>query len=283
LIFSSTFFRLRLKSSATKKEPPMPLCRLTGSDDSIRDPAATRSAFAAPGRYAQARLALPKHLEHEQKGAALEHRRSRPGTAGPHDNGLAAGEARIERPRFSRLHASIVERQSDWAWQNSFANTQAPCALERTTASRAGVGLSAAKLWFGGIALALLAAGVISAVATVQSGRILRFDAWTRSDLMWLAGVVPDALAPDSRGAYGVAAAPGRELIVAPPAADRAAGEVDAAIASPPDAQPADVEVAISRTDPGERRRRRTGRSRVAHATGGGPGLDRQPFRAPVT
>jgi hypothetical protein len=223
----------------------MPLCRLTGSDDSIRGPAATRPAFAVPGRYAQAHLALPKHLEHEQKGAALEHRRSRPGTAGPHDNGLAAGEARIERPRFSRLHASIIERQSDWAWQNSFANTQAPCALERTTASRAGVGLSAAKLWFGGIALALLAAGVISAVATVQSGRILRFDAWTRSDLMWLAGVVPGALAPDSRGAYGVAAAPGRELIVAPPAADRAAGEVDAAIASPPDAQPADVGVAI--------------------------------------
>jgi hypothetical protein len=167
LIFSSTFFRVRLKSSATNKEPPMPLCRLTDSDDSIEGPAATRSAFAVPGRYAQVHLALPKHLEPEQKGAALEHRRSRPGIAGPHDNGLAADGARIERPRFSRLHASIIERQSDWAWQNSFANTQAPCAHERTAASRPEVGLSGAKLWFGGIALALLTAGVISGVATV--------------------------------------------------------------------------------------------------------------------
>jgi hypothetical protein len=79
----------------------------------------------------------------------------------------------------------------------------------------------------------------------VQSGRILPFEAWTRSDLMRLAGVVPGAVAPDPRGAYEVTAAPERALIGAPPATDRAAGEVDAAIASPPDAQPADVEVAI--------------------------------------
>jgi hypothetical protein len=90
----------------------MPLCRLTGSYDSIQGPAATRPAFAVPGRYAQAHLALPIHREREQKGAALEHRGSRPDIAGPQDNGLPAGGARIERPRFSRLHASITSNGS---------------------------------------------------------------------------------------------------------------------------------------------------------------------------
>ena len=49
----------------------MPLCRLTGSDDSIQQPAATRSAVTVPWRYPHAHLALPSHLEREQNGAAL--------------------------------------------------------------------------------------------------------------------------------------------------------------------------------------------------------------------
>jgi hypothetical protein len=223
----------------------MSLGRLTGSHDSVQRTGATRSsaAFAARrGAHAPMTNSILARVAREQKWPAGHEREPQEGAAGPPENHGAA-DACSGRPRFARLRAAIAERQLDWGWHNSFDSKRAQDESERSAAKSAETGLSARKLWVGGIAFALLAAALISAVASVQSGR-LPFEAWARGDLMQLAGVVPGAVPPGPRVAHRVAGLRERALMVAPPAADRAGEEVDAALASQHQER-ADVEVAI--------------------------------------
>jgi hypothetical protein len=170
--------------------------------------------------------------------------RNRPGTPASLDQELAAHRARHERPRFARLHASIIERQSDWGWQNSFDGEPAAGDVGRLAAPQAETGLSARQLWFGGIAFALLAAGAISALATVQSGLLLQVETWARGDLAQRA-TIPGALPRDAAMADWMGGAPERARLIARPAPDRQGGEIDAALASHPGGQPPDVDIAV--------------------------------------
>jgi hypothetical protein len=63
-------------------------------------------------------------------------------------------------------------------------------------------------LWLGGIAFVLLAAGVISAVAIVQSSRPLPFETWARRDLMQRTDGMPGAMTTDAVAPGQSASAP---------------------------------------------------------------------------
>jgi hypothetical protein len=84
-------------------------------------------------------------------------------------------------------------------------------------------------LWLGGVASGLLAAGLISAVATVQSSRSLPFETWARDDLMHL---MPGATSTNAMVAPQLAGAPERARMVGPTLPDHQPGEVDAALGS---------------------------------------------------
>jgi hypothetical protein len=91
----------------------------------------------------------------------------------PLENHLAGGRAPRTRPRFARLHASIAECPMEWARQAPPSVVIHPREQAGIAAKLVNAGFSARMPWLGGVALALLTAGVIWAVATVQSGRSL--------------------------------------------------------------------------------------------------------------
>src|SRR5918994_457927 len=152
--------------SPIAEEPPMPFRRLTGSDRSIRQATATgstgafamrRDAHAHMANSMQARLARGRNLStgHDQS--------SQKAATGLLENDFANGRARIGRPRFARLHASIAERPLDWAWHASPDIAGLSDKSERSEAGSAETGFSGRALWLGGLAFALLPAGVIFA------------------------------------------------------------------------------------------------------------------------
>ena len=164
-----------------------------------------------------------------------QHAPDRRDAVGSRASDLAAGRARTGRPRFTRVHASIAARQSDWAWGNCLDKPEALPLKERIGAGPAGTGLPARALWFGGIAVTLLAASAIAAVATLQSGRPLPFETWARAELMQRGDAGASHMATG-----GAAAAP----MVAPAAADSERGEVDAALVAHASLEPSDVDIA---------------------------------------
>jgi hypothetical protein len=250
----------------------MSLGRLTGSHDSVpRAPATRWSGDFAARRQAHAPMtnSTQAHLPRAQNWPARHEEEPQEGAAGRADDDVAAADACIGRPRFARLHASIAERQLDWGWQQCPDAARLSDERERSEAGHAGTGFSARAVWLGGIAFVLLAAGIISALATVQSSRPLPFEIWARGDLMQRAGAMPGAMpgsavlpgrsagAPDdalmgSAGPDPIAALVEPVAARAEPAAtpasasaEREAGEVDAALASDARLEPAEIEVAV--------------------------------------
>jgi hypothetical protein len=240
----------------------MPFRRLTGSDDSIRQAAATRSAGAfAMRRAAHAQMAnsMQARLARERNWSTGHDHGSQEAASSLLENDVANGGGRIGRPHFARLHASIAERPLDWAWQHSPDIAKASGKSERSEGRPAGTGSSTRALWFGGIAFVLLAAGIISAVATVQSSRPLPFETWARLDLLRRADGTPGATATTALARGQFAGAPeGAPMAKAGPVAARhhviaalagvvaarEPGEVDAALASDARLEPSHLEVA---------------------------------------
>ena len=238
----------------------MPLRRLTGSDQSIRQAAATQSAGAMrPEAHAHMANSMQARLARERNWSTGHDQNHQKAATGLLENDFAHGGGRIGRPHFARLHASIAERPLDWAWQHSPDMAKASGQIEQIEGRPAGIGFSTRALWFGGIAFALLAAGIISAVATVQSSRPLPFEAWARLDLLQRADGAPGATASTALGANQLAGAPEGALLakagpvaarhdvitaLAGVVAAREHGEVDAALASNARLEPSHVEIA---------------------------------------
>jgi hypothetical protein len=165
------------------------------------------------------------------------------------------------------LHASIAKQQLDWVWHYSPDCAGPPGESERIADGPSDRGFSARTLWLGGIAFALFAAAVISALATVQSSRPLPFETWARRDLMQPTEGIPGAMPIDAPGFGQVVSGPDGapmagsgpvaalyEAIAAlagvvaarpePAVADPEPGEVDAALDSYPRLEPSDIEIA---------------------------------------
>ena len=207
--------------------------RLTGSEHSVRQAAAARASGAvAIRRDAHVHIAnsVRAHLVHEQNWPARHERDRHDAATELLEHDVAAGRSRIERPGFARFNASIAKQQLDWAWQHSPACAGPPGESERIADGPADRGFSARTWWLGGIAFALLATGMISAVATVQSSRPLPFETWARDDLMQHADLMPGATSTNAMLARQSAGAPEGALMVAPTLPDHEPGEVDAAL-----------------------------------------------------
>ena len=240
----------------------MPLRRLTGSDHSIRQAAATRSAGAfAMRREAHAHMAnaMQARLARERNWSTENDHDSQKAASSRLEDDLADDGGRIGRPHFARLHASIAELPLDWACQESPDMAKASGKSERSEGRPAETGSSTHALWFGGIAFALLAAGIISAVATVQSSRSLPFETWAGLDLLQHADGAPGAMTTTAVGANQLAGAPEGALMaeagpvaarhdvmaaLAGVVAAREHGEVDAALVSDAGLAPSHVEIA---------------------------------------
>ena len=240
----------------------MPFRRLTGSDRSIRQATATGSTGAfAMRRDAHAHMAnsMQARLARERNWSTGHDQSSQKAATGLLENDFANGRARIGRPRFARLHASIAERPLDWAWHASPDIAGLSDKSEQSEAGSAETGFSGRALWLGGLAFALLAAGIISAVATVQSSRPLPFETWARHDLVQRTDGTPDAMATDAMAAGQLAGAldgaptakagpvGARDDVMAALAgvvAAREPGEVDAALASNARLEPFDIHIA---------------------------------------
>jgi hypothetical protein len=152
----------------------MPFRRPVGSDRSISPALGTQSSGAlamrpnAPVATANAAQTGPQ----PEPDRSLQHERSQPGAAtSPLGNDVGGGRAHARRPRFARLHASIAESPMEWAWQHPPSVVIHPGEKVRSVGNLLSAGRFARRPWFGGVAFAALAAGVISTVAVVQSGR----------------------------------------------------------------------------------------------------------------
>jgi hypothetical protein len=152
----------------------MPFRRPIGSDRSISPAVGTQSsgAFAmrpnAPVATANAAQTDPQ----PEPDRSLQHERSQPGAATRAlENHVDSGRAHARRSRFARLHALIAESPMEWAWQHPPSVVIDPGEKVRSAGNLLNAGRFARRPWLGGVALAMLAAGVISTVAVVQSGR----------------------------------------------------------------------------------------------------------------
>lgn len=216
----------------------MSVRRRPGSEHSIRHAAGTgTSGIVALRRDADVRTPDPVQPQPARGGtwSGRDEPYPQDTAAGLLGHDVAAGRPPSGGLRFARLHAALAERQLDWAWQNCADAEGPPDDTRRSGARRADAGLAARALWLGGIAFALLAAGIISAVAALQSSRPLPFETWARADLTRRADGMPGATPTD-----GMAVA----LAMAPTAAERDPGEVDAALGPHVRLEPSDLEIA---------------------------------------
>ena len=151
----------------------MPFHRPIGSDPSISPAVGTRSGAFALRRNAHVATAnAAQTAPRPEPNRSLQHERNQPGAAtSPPENDVRSGRAHTKRPRFARLHASIAESPMEWAWQHPPSVVIDPGEKERSAGNLLNAGRFARGPWLGGVAFAVLAAGVISAVAMVQSGR----------------------------------------------------------------------------------------------------------------
>ena len=151
----------------------MPFQRQIGSDPSISPAVGTRSGAFALRRNAHVVTAnAAQTAPRPEPNRSLQHERNQPGAAtSPPENDVSTKRAHTKRPRFARLHASIAESPMEWAWQHPPSVVSDPGEKERSAGNLLNAGRFARGPWLGGVAFAVLAAGVISAVAMVQSGR----------------------------------------------------------------------------------------------------------------
>jgi hypothetical protein len=102
----------------------------------------------------------------------VAHDRSQPDAQTPLlESGITGGRARRGRPGFARLQASIAASPMEWACQYPPSVVTDPKGRAASAVKLLNAGLSARAPWLGGVAAALLAAGAIALMATVQSGR----------------------------------------------------------------------------------------------------------------
>jgi hypothetical protein len=222
----------------------MPFRRPSGSDHSIRQ--ARSSGAGANRRDARAQMteSIGAHLACDQNWPATHRRDRRRAAAELLEDDVAAGCARIGRPTFARLQASIAEQQLDWAWQPSSDSATPRGERERSGARITDAGVSTRALWLGGILFVLVAAGVIAAVATVQSSLPVPFETWARRDLMQRAdgsAAVPPY--DTTAGLAGVGTAR-PESVPAPAVAEHVPAEIDAALGAPGRLEPSDIDIA---------------------------------------
>jgi len=224
----------------------MSLRHLTGSDGSVQHAPAARPSGAVairPHAHEQMANSVRAHLAHNQNWPARHERDQDDATTGLPDKDLPTCSARIERPRFDRLRASIAERQLDWAWHNSPDIASHLVESEPSGAKPTDTRFPWRAIWLGGVAFALLAAGVISAVAMIQSSRPLPFETWAR-DLRQLAGGMPGITSTVAMVARQLAGARESARVVAPTLPDQQPGEVDAALRSHVRLEPSDIVIA---------------------------------------
>jgi hypothetical protein len=221
----------------------MSLRHLTGSDDSVQHAPAARASPYGPMPTAQMANSIQAHLVHKQNGPARHKREHHETATGLPDKDLATGSARIERPRFDRVRASIAERQLAWAWHHSPDTASHLAESEPSGGKPTDTRLLRRAMWLSGIALALLAAGVISAAAMIQSSRPLPFETWAR-DLRQLAGGMPDITSTIAMVARQLAAPPESARVVAPTLPDHEPGEGDAALRSHVRLEQSDIVIA---------------------------------------
>jgi hypothetical protein len=223
----------------------MSLRHLTGSDDSVQQATARPSGAVAVPPDAQAQMAnsIRAHLVHKQNWPARHEREHHETTTGLPDKDLPTRCARIERPRFDRVRASIAERQLDWARHNSLDTANHLAESEPSGAKPTDTGFRRRAMWLGGIAFVLLAAGVISAVAMIESSRPLPFETWAR-DLTQRAGGMPGITSIAAMVARQLAGTPESARVVAPTLPGHKPGEVDAALGSHARLEPSDIVIA---------------------------------------
>jgi hypothetical protein len=224
----------------------MSLRHLTGSDGSVQHaPAARPSGAVAIPPHAHAEMAnsVRAHLAHKQNWPERHKRDQHDTTTGLPDKDLPTCSVPIERPRFDRLRASIAERQLGWAWHNSLDTANHLAESEPSGAKPTDARFPRRAIWFGGIAFALLAAGVISAVAMIQSSRPLPFETWVR-DLTQRAGGMPGITSIAAMVARQLAGTPESARVVAPTLPAHEPGEVDAALGSHARLEPSDIVIA---------------------------------------
>jgi hypothetical protein len=189
----------------------MPYRRPVASDFSIAQAADTRS----PGALAVRRPVPVDPEDAAQTDArrepirSMRHEGDQPEVPGPLENHVAGGRARRTRPRFARLHASIAECPMEWAWQDPPSVVINPGEKAGIAAKLVNARFSPRRHWLGGVAFALLAAGVIWAVAAIQSGRSLPGGGARSADTL-MAAHEPGAAQPGPDEAP-VSAGAGRE------------------------------------------------------------------------
>ena len=224
----------------------MSLRHLTGSDGSVQHaPAARLSGAVAIPPHAHAQMANSVRADrvHKQNWPARHEREHHETTTGLPDKDLPTCCARIERPRFDRVRASIAERQLAWAWHNSLDTANHLAESEPSGAKPSDTRFPRRAMWLGGIAFALLAAGVIWAVAMIESSRPLPFETWAR-DLRQLAGGMPGITSTVAMVARQLAGTPESARVVAPTLPDHEPGEVDAALPSHVRLEQSDIVIA---------------------------------------
>ena len=205
----------------------MPYRRPIGSDRSISPAAGPRSSGAPTMQRSVPRPANATQTQpRRQPNRSVQYERNQPEAATSLlENDVGCSRAQMRRPRFAKLNASIAECPMEWAWQHPPSVVTDPVERGRSVGNPASAGLFARQPWLGGVAFALLAAGVISAVATVQSGGLLPAGEVPTARTL-TAGHEPGADRPAPAAAPGSAQA-GRErgatnTTVAPAGAARA-------------------------------------------------------------
>jgi hypothetical protein len=189
----------------------MPYRRPVASDFSIAQAAGARSSGA---------LAVWRHAIVDPEGAArtdarrepkrsMRHEGDQPEVPGRLENHVGGGRVRRTRPHFARLHASIIECPMEWACQDPPSVLIHPGEQAGIRAKLVNGGFLPRRHWLGGVAFALLAAGVIWAVATIQAGRSLP-GGEARSAATLMAAHSPSAARPGPAEAP-VSAGVGRE------------------------------------------------------------------------
>jgi hypothetical protein len=189
--------------------------RPIGSDRATSPAVGTRSSGALPAQ-GNARIPPNPTQTQERRGPdrPVAHDRNQADAETPLlETGITGGRARRGRPGFARLQASIAAAPMEWACQYPPSVVTDPKERAASAAKLLNAGLSARAPWLGGVAAALLAAGVIALIATVQSGRSPPgAEAPSPKPIMALAeqaeGLVP-AAAGRARGATDPAAAQG--------------------------------------------------------------------------
>ncbi len=189
----------------------MPQRRPLGSDRSPSPAGGPQSSGAfALRRNARVPANATQTHERDEPNRSAAHERIQPETAPPPEAEITAGRPRRGRPGFARLQASLAECSMEWAWQHPPSVVTHPGERERSAAKLLNAVLSARAPWLGGVAVALLAAGIVATLATLPSRRSPPADE-VRSGEAVMAGVEVGAAPP-------VSAAAGRERGASDPA-----------------------------------------------------------------